>query len=117
MLKLFLVSIASVALIGGAGCGTETKTVEYVPTEPSPGGGGSGGGGGGGSGGGEKLSYSLMADKMDQYCSACHASNGFMQNEEALRRSGVRDQLWSKSMPPNQNALPDRERQLMLSFF
>ncbi len=96
------------------GCGGDTRTVEYVPTEPDDPGGGDGGGGGS-----QALNYGQMQGLLNNYCASCHASAQFMQSQNALVGSSVRDRLWNNSMPPSNagKKLPDRERQLMLSFF
>ena len=100
------------------GCGQEKVETRYVevPVEqpdpdpdpdPDPG------------GGGTTVSFTEMQDLLDTYCSQCHASSPFMQNEANLRRSTAKDRIWSRNMPPNNAAteLGEADRRKMLIFF
>ena len=88
-------------------CGGETKeTITTPPPGPGPGPGGD-------------LTYPEMQAKLNQYCVSCHATAGFMQNENALRQSDVRERLVSRTMPPPDSSVfvPETDRQAMINFF
>ena len=94
------------------GCGREPHVVEKypdTPNQPPPDDDNNTG----------DLSYGEMQALLNNYCAACHSTAGFMQSEAALRNSGVKDQLWSRRMPPSNapKQLPDKERSDMISFF
>jgi hypothetical protein len=98
------------------GCGQEKPHIKYVeappvetPTQPTPGGGGTG----------DTVTYNEMQTLLDQYCSQCHSSAPFMQNEANLRRSTAQDRIWSRNMPPANaaNELGKDDRKKMLLFF
>ena len=92
-------------------CGRDPHVVEKYKDNPDP--------PPGGDPGGEQLTYGEMQALLNNYCQACHSTAGFMQSEAALRSSGVKDQLWSRRMPPSNapKQLPDKERADMISFF
>jgi len=95
-------------------CGQEPR-IKYVaaptPTTqpPNPGGGGSDG----------EVSYQEMSGLLTTYCSQCHSSAPFMQDEANLRRSTAQDRIWSRNMPPAnaQKELGAADRKKMLVFF
>jgi hypothetical protein len=108
------------ALIFLIGCGGGTEIVEVPPSNggsgnvnrspspiPSPGGGGSGGG----------VSFNEARAIMGEFCERCHANAPWLQSETALRNSGVKNRTSNKSMPPNQNEMPDAARNRLLEFF
>ena len=97
-------------------CGSDRRQYDGYSgggTTPPP------GGGGGDVPGGGDLSYAQMNGLLQNYCASCHASAGFMQSESALRNSSAKNWIFNEDMPPSGagKPLPDKERQLMLSFF
>jgi len=68
---------------------------------------------------GTKPSYQKVAGYLNTYCAQCHASATFMTSEAALRASGVKNQLYSKRMPPANagKVLPENVRAEVLLFF
>ena len=68
---------------------------------------------------GGRPSYQRVASLLNTYCAQCHASATFMTNESSLRASAVKNQLYSKRMPPANAAkvLPENVRAEVLLFF
>lgn len=100
-----------------AGCGRDIVRTKYVPVPT-----GDSGGGGGPvdrppAPNGDKPSYGETQALLNNYCLKCHANAAFMESEKGLLASQAKQRVWNKSMPPNQNDLPDAEREKILAFF
>ncbi len=65
----------------------------------------------------EKPSYQETQALLNVYCLKCHANASFITSEKGLLASAAKQRVWNKQMPPNQEALPDAERKLILAFF
>lgn len=93
------------------GCGRDVVRTEYVAVPDV--------------GGGDpvdspvdgKPSYQETQALLNTYCLKCHGSAAFMGSEKGLLASAAKQRVWNKSMPPNQESLPDAERKKILAFF
>ncbi len=102
---------ALLLLVLALGCGDKgekTKIVEIekpIPIPCDPG------------GGNEGTSWTEMRTLFNRNCAQCHANDPFGQSEQALRDSLAQAKILNRSMPPNQNAMSEADRQQMLNFF
>jgi hypothetical protein len=91
--------------------GADTKIIEIEKPVPIPCDPGSGGGGESGT------SWAEMRTLFNRNCVQCHANDAFGQSEAAMRASLSEAKIRNRSMPPNQNAMSEADRDAMLNFF
>ena len=103
-----------------AGCGRDVVRKVYFPVDtgtPPPSGGGTTTPPPPSGGGSDAPTYQETQALLNTHCLRCHASAAFMGSEKGLLASSAKERVWSKSMPPNQDDLPDEERKKILAFF